>query len=315
VGGQRVEGNQNTGVNTGVSSLAGGFSSTGVTSRNTSVSSSNFLSQFYVNPMSQGVITSNTGRGGASGTGTASVSFGTPLYGNTMGGTGSTSGGFGSSGLGSAGGRASGGAGGFGTTGGRTSGGGTSTFGGSTGGRTGTTGSFGGSTGSGGSTGFGGSTGGFGAGGRSGGQTGFGGSSGFGQMGGFGGATSGFGSTTGMRGGSTSGMGTTGPGMSFGPANGVRTPTVVTTLRFQAPVVAPQVRRDQLQQVFTRSSAFTVPGGVNVTLDGQAIVLRGRVANDDERRLAENMLRLTPGVREIRNELQVPAATPTNGIQ
>ena len=39
------------------------------------------------------------------------------------------------------------------------------------------------------------------------------------------------------------------------------------------------------------------------------MVLRGRVANDDERRLAENMLRLS-GVRDVRNELQVPPATP-----
>jgi hypothetical protein len=66
-----------------------------------------------------------------------------------------------------------------------------------------------------------------------------------------------------------------------------------------------------MQQVITRSTGFTVPAAVTVANDGSATVLRGRVANDDERRLAENMLRLS-GVREIRNELQVPATPAGN---
>ena len=38
-------------------------------------------------------------------------------------------------------------------------------------------------------------------------------------------------------------------------------------------------------------------------MDGQAVVLQGIVADDDERRLVENMVLLTPGVTAIRNEL------------
>jgi osmotically-inducible protein OsmY len=36
------------------------------------------------------------------------------------------------------------------------------------------------------------------------------------------------------------------------------------------------------------------------------VILRGRVADDDERRLAEGMVRMEPGVREVRNELIIP---------
>jgi hypothetical protein len=50
---------------------------------------------------------------------------------------------------------------------------------------------------------------------------------------------------------------------------------------------------------------LSAPNGITVHSDTSGIVLRGSVANDNERRLVENMIRLQPGVRELRNELQI----------
>ena len=47
-----------------------------------------------------------------------------------------------------------------------------------------------------------------------------------------------------------------------------------------------------------------LPDQVQVVIDGPWVVLRGSVANDREARVVEGMVRLTPGVRGIRNELQ-----------
>jgi osmotically-inducible protein OsmY len=43
-----------------------------------------------------------------------------------------------------------------------------------------------------------------------------------------------------------------------------------------------------------------------VSTAGEAVVLNGTVQSEKERRIAEIMLRMTPGVREVRNQLQVP---------
>ena len=38
---------------------------------------------------------------------------------------------------------------------------------------------------------------------------------------------------------------------------------------------------------------------------GNVIVLRGKVASEDERRLVEGMVRLEPGVHDVQNDLEV----------
>ena len=98
----------------------------------------------------------------------------------------------------------------------------------------------------------------------------------------------------------TSGMNLPGP-----QSTSRRMPTYAATVnfRFNRPTV--EQRRTDLQSVLARTSALTRPGGIEVTMDGPTVVLRGQVADDDERRLAENVLRLSPGVRGVRNELQV----------
>jgi len=62
--------------------------------------------------------------------------------------------------------------------------------------------------------------------------------------------------------------------------------------------------------VLARSSDLA-DAKIQVTLDGPVVVLKGDVAGWEQRRLAENLLRLTPGVNAVRNELAV--RTPPAG--
>ncbi|MFO0845119.1 MAG: BON domain-containing protein [Gemmataceae bacterium] len=64
--------------------------------------------------------------------------------------------------------------------------------------------------------------------------------------------------------------------------------------------------RPDLEAVVARSERLPSAGNIRVTTEGETVVLRGRVTSERERRLAEAMIRLTPGVREVRNELQPP---------
>jgi len=69
-------------------------------------------------------------------------------------------------------------------------------------------------------------------------------------------------------------------------------------------------RRNDLQGIVARSTHVTAPAGVNVGMDSGTVVIRGTVATADQRRLVENMIRLQPGVHDVRNELQVTGGNP-----
>jgi hypothetical protein len=90
-----------------------------------------------------------------------------------------------------------------------------------------------------------------------------------------------------------------------------RAPAYITVL---GDTVAPprtdmlRVRAD-LQVVIARASRLPSRANIRVLADGATVVLRGNVANDHERRLAEGLVRLTPGVRAVRNELVTPEST------
>jgi hypothetical protein len=75
-----------------------------------------------------------------------------------------------------------------------------------------------------------------------------------------------------------------------------------------APVAAPQLQADLSGMLARSAGAISNPAGVQVLTDGGTVVLRGPVASPDEARLVEGMVRLTPGVRAVRNELTFPAA-------
>jgi hypothetical protein len=241
------------------------------------VSSSNFLASTYVNPYAMGLSVgtgtgtagggSGRGGGGGAGGGGTLTPFGQAVYTNVMSGSG-------------AGGGTSGGLSSLGATGGA-------------GGRSGSASGFG-------NSGLG--AGGIGATTATGGRGGT--AGGAGGVGGVGvGGAGGFGGTATNRGGA-------GGVLSFGsvdlgPSIGRTGPVVPTRLGFEPPVIAPDVRRADLQALVSRSPALRTPAGVNVTMDRGTVVLRGQVASADERRIVENMLRLAPGVNDLRNELQV----------
>ena len=95
-------------------------------------------------------------------------------------------------------------------------------------------------------------------------------------------------------------------GNGLGAGFGIRRlPAYATTLRFAVPPPPPppQVRAD-LQNMIAQTTQLDSRDSVRIVMDGTAVVLQGRVVDDDERRLVENMVRLTPGVNDVRNEFQ-----------
>ena len=90
-----------------------------------------------------------------------------------------------------------------------------------------------------------------------------------------------------------------------------RLPAYATTLKFAVPPPPPpaQVRAD-LQDMLAQTTQLNPADSVRITMDGPAVVLRGRVVDDDERRLVENMMHLSPGVNQVRNELAVAKPAP-----
>jgi BON domain-containing protein len=123
-------------------------------------------------------------------------------------------------------------------------------------------------------------------------------------------------STTTSRG--TANVATPGANGSFGAGYNVRRlPSYATRLAIKdmpPPPSAGQVQAE-LQTMLAQSSQLDQRDAVRVAIDGPVVVLQGRVADDDERRLVENMVRLTQGVGEVRNELttMTSAATTARG--
>ena len=97
-----------------------------------------------------------------------------------------------------------------------------------------------------------------------------------------------------------------------GTLSGPRAPSFTTTITFPTPTLQQfqsQVRTD-VQSILSRSSALTSAGNIQAFMDGNTLVLRGSVSSEQERRLAEAMARLTPGVFTLRNDLRVPNQPP-----
>lgn len=114
--------------------------------------------------------------------------------------------------------------------------------------------------------------------------------------------------TIGGRRGTTGGSSFTGGEADFTiPGNtGSRYPHVATIVQFKTSTpAADQVLRD-VRGIIDRSSSISSKGNIAVTVEGRNVILRGKVANQEERRHVEALLRLTPGVGDIRNELTAP---------
>lgn len=77
-------------------------------------------------------------------------------------------------------------------------------------------------------------------------------------------------------------------------------------LGFDSPVGTTNPRlSEELQRQFTNSQRFGSGKTINVAVENNVVVLRGTVADDHDRDLAEAMVRLSPGVYNVRNELQL----------
>ena len=63
--------------------------------------------------------------------------------------------------------------------------------------------------------------------------------------------------------------------------------------------------RAELQGLLSRTTAIQQPSTITVEVVGNTVILRGRVSDDDEKRLVEGMIALEPGVHDVRNELEV----------
>lgn len=86
-----------------------------------------------------------------------------------------------------------------------------------------------------------------------------------------------------------------------------KAPSYVTTLSDDIPLIRhlpSQLERD-LQDVLRRSTTLKGKEGIAVSVSGQVAILRGQVPSERELRLAESLIRLTPGVRDVQNELTV----------
>jgi osmotically-inducible protein OsmY len=89
------------------------------------------------------------------------------------------------------------------------------------------------------------------------------------------------------------------------------------TLGFQPQPVSPPRLTATLTQRLTKVPALPSANQIRLEMAGQTVILRGTVASEDERQLAEGLIRLEPGVAAVRNELVVAAApealpAPTN---
>ena len=176
----------------------------------------------------------------------------------------------------------------YGTTGTGTTGA-TGARGGAGGGTTGTAGRA--TTGS--TAGFGGST------------TGTGGGGAGGSTAGFGGASTGTTAGAGGRGGQ--GASANSSSQQNSNLSSGRQIAYTATLKFAPPALPPSQMQTDLRGMIDASSGIANAKGISIAAgEGGVVVLKGAAKDEDEARLIEGMIRLTPGVRSVQNELKFP---------
>jgi osmotically-inducible protein OsmY len=84
-----------------------------------------------------------------------------------------------------------------------------------------------------------------------------------------------------------------------------RAPAYSTSLGFEYKQESSDAVLAKVMETLANASRLPNRKNIVVVLDGNTFVLQGTAANDHERRLTEALVRLTPGVREIRNEIEV----------
>jgi hypothetical protein len=94
-----------------------------------------------------------------------------------------------------------------------------------------------------------------------------------------------------------------------GGGSGIILPTQAPPYRivldpdFVAP--APDRLQRDVRELVANSPALASTRNIQISIEGPFVVLRGTAATQHDRRLAENIIRLTPGVNAVRNEISV----------
>jgi hypothetical protein len=120
--------------------------------------------------------------------------------------------------------------------------------------------------------------------------------------------------TTGYTGQVMTGLGGAGApgGIVFGSSFGVRrAPAYATTIGFPYRLPSGVQLQSDLQGVINRSEALAgAKDNIRVAVTGRLAVLQGAVATPHDRRLAEALVRLEPGVADVQNDLVVSPPRP-----
>ena len=92
-----------------------------------------------------------------------------------------------------------------------------------------------------------------------------------------------------------------------------RTSNYTASPGFDYRPAGPSQVQGAVEQVLARSTSLSPSRNIRVAVEGPAVVLRGTVASEQDRRVAEALIRLTPGVFDVRNELEVPGTVSQAG--
>jgi hypothetical protein len=113
--------------------------------------------------------------------------------------------------------------------------------------------------------------------------------------------------STGLTGGAGTATSLTGSGLGTGSGALIVRPAAANGMPVPVPIApaAPLQARPDLQNILARSSTLASKEGIKVMSDGASVVLQGSVGSEFDRRMAEALVRMEPGVRQIRNELVV----------
>jgi hypothetical protein len=106
---------------------------------------------------------------------------------------------------------------------------------------------------------------------------------------------------------STAAISTQSQQMGFSTWGMRRAPSYYTALSEDLPVRvhAPAKLKQDLYAVLQRSSSLPSKQNIEIQVQDSVVILRGQVSGPRERRLAEALIRLSPGVYDVQNELQI----------
>jgi hypothetical protein len=100
---------------------------------------------------------------------------------------------------------------------------------------------------------------------------------------------------------------TTTQNLGFNTHGNIRAAAYNTVLTDDVPLVvhASGEVLGKVQGLIDRSTWAPSKANIRVSMDGNTVQLQGQVATDKERRIVEGMVRMTPGVVDVVNQLQV----------